>query len=633
MMIFVYFLFSLSFVRPYPFQRPSPGYDVLHYNLNLKVRPQTRNLIGVSEFIVEVKENYLNKIKFNAKDLIIDSIQVLNRKIFSFSYPDSDLVEFSLPASVFRGETLSFKVFFYKFYPGNVPIEKMRGLFFHQSGMVFTFSEPQDARRIFPCWDEPYDKATLKIKFNVPYRSQVASNGLLMQKIDYPQHDSSIFVFYESHPIATYLIAFSIYDGYEVLSDYYQDKPLLYYVVDNKNKIVAESLKTLHREAIEFFSRKFINYPFSKYGVASVFDFPGGMENQTITFVNPNWWNDTQNIYKLEYGFIHELAHQWFGDLVTPSDWKEIWLNEGFASYMEILWAEHKHGKKAALKRLKEFKNHFFSVDTLMLYPIYDPRDSYFNGRRFVPIIYKKGAYVLHMLRKLLGDNDFLKALRDYINENAYKNVTIGDFQISCERYYGNSLYFFFEEWLTRARYPTFKIYDTTYQVGANVYINEIKIIQKAPPYTVKMPVAFYYSNSFFIEHLWIDDTFKVYKVYTNFVPDSIVYNFEEEILCKILKKDYYKEKKTVENIFVFNEGKNVYLGFHLNEKSRIELKVLDSSGRIVRTIINSTFDPGSHMILWTGKNSSGRYSSAGTYFFFFNTSDMKILKKFVLIK
>ncbi|MEN3045571.1 MAG: M1 family aminopeptidase [Candidatus Hydrothermales bacterium] len=633
MVVFIYFVFSLSFVRPYPYQRPSPGYDVLHYNLYFKIRSETRNIVGVSEFTVEIKKDYLNKIKFNAEDLMIDSILVLNRKIFNFYYPDSDLVEFSLPTSAFRGETLSFKVFFYKFYPGNLPIEKMRGVFFHPEGMVFTFSEPQDARRIFPCWDEPYDKATLKIRFNVPYKSQVASNGLLMQKIDYPHHDSSVYVFYESHPIATYLIAFSVYHDYEILSDYYQDKHLLYYVVDRRNRIVAESLKALHREAIEFFSRKFLNYPFSKYGVASVFDFPGGMENQTITFVNPNWWNDTQNIYKLEYGFIHELAHQWFGDFVTPSDWKEIWLNEGFASYMEILWAEYKYGKKAALKRLKEFKNQFFNVDTLSLYPIYDPRDSYFNSQRFVPIIYKKGAYVLHMLRKIMGDNEFINALRDYLINNSYGNVTIGDFQISCEKYYGNSLYFFFEEWLLRAKYPIFKIYDTTYQVGSGVYVNEIKIKQKAPPYTVKMPVALCYSNNLFLENLWIDDTLEIYKVYTNFVPDSIVYNFEDEILCKILKQEYYTEKKPVEDIYVFNDGKYVYLGFQLNKRANVELKVLDCIGRNVRTLIKETLDPGSHIVLWTGKNTSGRYSPSGTYFFLFNTRDLKVIKKFVLVK
>ncbi len=627
------FLISLNFVRPYPFQRSSPGYDVLHYNINLKIRPETRNLSGSVEFIVVVTENSLNNIKFNAKDIFIDSVLAMNRKILSFSYPDSDLVEFILPYRIFKGETLNFKVYFYKFYPGNVPIDNMRGVFFHPSNMVFTFSEPQDARRIFPCWDEPYDKATLKIKFNVPYGFEVASNGLLMEKREYPQHDSTIFVFYESHNIATYLIAFSLYSNYKILNDYYQDKPLFYYVVDEKNRIVAESLKTLHRDAMDFFSKKFLYYPFSKYGVASVFDFPGGMENQTITFVNPGWWNDTGNIYKFEFGFVHELAHQWFGDFVTPSDWKEIWLNEGFASYMEVLWAEYKYGKKKAIQILENFKNLFFSVDSTELYPIFDPRDTYFNSERFLPIIYKKGAYVLHILRKLIGDNSFFSALKDYLTLNAYGNVTISDFQSACEKYYGSSLFFFFEEWLTRGDYPRFKIYDTTYSAGANLYVNEIRIKQKFPPYILPLRISIYYDNNFYFKDLWIDDTFEIYKIQTLYVPDSISYNPEKDILCKIIKGPVWERKGVVENVFIYNDRGNVVFDFKMNKKSEVNIKIFDESGRNVRRLLRDILEPGEYRVLWTGKSSSGRFKSAGNYFLLLEAGGRRIFKKFILIK
>ncbi|MEO0295459.1 MAG: M1 family aminopeptidase [candidate division WOR-3 bacterium] len=633
MKLIFFFMFSLSFVRPYPFQRSSPGYDVLHYNINLKIRPETRNLSGYVEFIVVVTENSLNSIKFEADDLFIDSVRIMNRKILSFFYPDSDLVEFVLPYRIFKGETLTFKVYFYKFYPGNFPVDKMRGVFFHPSSMVFTFSEPQDARRIFPCWDEPYDKATLKIKFNVPYGYEAISNGLLMQKIEYPQHDSTVFVFYESHNIATYLIAFSIYHKYQILYDYYQDKPLFYYAVDEKNRIVAERLKPFHKEAIDFFSKRFLNYPFSKYGVVSIFDFPGGMENQTITFVNPGWWSDTSNIYKFEYGFIHELAHQWFGDFVTPSDWKEIWLNEGFASYMEVIWAEFKHGRERAIKILDEFKNLFFSVDSNELYPIFDPRDTYFNGQRFLQIIYKKGAYVLHMLRKLIGDNNFFNAIKDYLTLNAYGNVTISDFQSACEKYYGNSLFFFFEEWLTRSDYPVFKIYDTTYPIGANLYLNEIRIRQRFPPYILPLKVALYNDNDLYFKDLWIDDTFEIYKIQTLYVPDSIVYNPEKDILCKIIRGPVIKGRELVENIYVFNNKGNVFFNFKVNKKSEINIKIFDGTGRNVRNLVRDILEPGEYKVLWTGKSSSGRFKSAGNYFLLLEAGGTKIFKKFILIK
>jgi len=632
MMIFSVLIFSLSFVRPYPYQRPSPGYDVLHYDINLKINPSTRRIKGYVEFVTVVTHAYLNDVIFNSIDLNIDSVLVLNKKISSFQYPDSDLVKFHLPYRVFKKETLNFKVFFNKFYPPNYSIDNMRGVFFHPEGMIFTFSEPQDARRWFPCWDEPYDKATLRIKFNVPYGYEVASNGLLMQRVEYPQHDSTVFIFYESHPIATYLIAFSAYTDYQIVYDFYQDKALYYYTINNLNRIVAEKLRTMHRKAIEFFSRKFVNYPFSKYGVASVFDFPGGMENQTITFVNPGWWNDTLNIYKFEYGFIHELAHQWFGDFVTPSDWKEIWLNEGFASYCEILWAEYKYGKEEAISRLKEFKNSFFTLDSTRLYPIYDPRDAYFSSV-FIPIIYKKGAYVLHMLRKLIGDTSFFNALRDYLESHSYGNVTVNDFMNSCEKYYGNSLFFFFNEWLTRKDYPIFRIYDTTYSAGENLYVNEIRIKQRFPPYILPMKIALYFKGSSSYKDLWIDDTFKVYKIYTLYVPDSIVYDPDDDLLCKIIKEPVIARKENLKNIYVYNSDRNILINFEIDKKTEIEIKIYDSSGRRVRELIKDFFGPGKHEILWTGKSSSGNYVGSGNYFLIFKAGEKKIVRKFLLVK
>gem|GEM_PF-4833813 len=632
MMIFSALLFSLSFVRPYPYQRSSPGYDVLHYDINLKINPSTRTITGNVEFVTVVTDNYLDNVIFNSIDLNIDSVLVLNTKISSFQYPDSDLVKFSLPYRVFKNETLSFRVFFNKFYPGNYSIDDMRGVFFHPQGMVFTFSEPQDARRIFPCWDEPYDKATLKIKFNVPYGYEIASNGLLMQKIEYPQQDSTVFIFYESHPIATYLIAFSAYPDYQIVYDFYQDKPLYYYVVDDLNKIVAESLRTMHKEAMDFFSRKFLSYPFSKYGVASVFDFPGGMENQTITFVNPGWWNDTLDIYKFESGFVHELAHQWFGDFVTPSDWKEIWLNEGFASYCEIIWTEYKYGKQTAISKLREFKDLFFTLDSTSLYPIYDPRDQYFSNV-FFPIVYKKGAYVLHMLRKLIGDTAFFNALRDYLNNHAYGNVTVNDFMNSCERYYGNSLFFFFDEWLTRGDYPVFIIYDTTYSAGANLYVNEIRVKQRFPPYILPMKVAFYFDGSVDYKDLWIDDTFEVYEIYTVYVPDSIVYDPDDDLLCKIIEGPVVAGKEVLENIYVYNSNRNTVINFEINRKADIEIKIYDSAGRKIRELIKDFFEPGKYQVLWTGKSSSGNYAGSGNYFLIFKAGREKFVRKFLLIK
>ncbi len=508
----------------------------------------------------------------------------------------------------------------------------MRGVFFHSTNMVFTFSEPQDARRWFPCWDEPYDKATLEFKINVPYGYEVAANGNLVAKNEYPQ-DSTVFIFYESHPIATYLIAFATYTFHDILYDYFQDKPLYYYVIDEANKMVAETLKPFHREVMEFFSKKFGEYPFSKYGVVSVFDFPGGMEHQTITFVNPGWWKDTVSYRFAEAGFVHELAHQWFGDLVTPYDWKEIWLNEGFASYCEVIWFEYKYGKEKAIQHIKTFKNYFFSVDSTLLYPIFDPRDSYFNSQRFLQIIYKKGAIILHMLRNIVGDSIFFLSMRDYLNSHSYGNVSINDFISSFEKNYNNSLFWFFEEWLTRSDYPTFHIYDTTYAVGTNLYETEIKIKQKFPPYTLPLEISFFYGGNVYKRKVWIDDTLENYKFLTAYIPDSLVYDPDEILLAKFIKEPVPSYKGIAKSLFITNKGNKVSINFETNKKSYIEIGIYDCTGRKVRTLIRDNFNTGRHEILWQGTHSGGRHVGSGNYFIILEASKERIIKKFLYIK
>jgi len=178
--------------------------------------------------------------------------------------------------------------------------------------------------------------------------------------------------------------------------------------------------------------------------------FPyGGMEHQSLTTITRAWLQGNK-LY--EDGIAHELSHQWFGDLVTPSDWNDIWLNEGFATYCEALWEEHGQGLEARRLRLANAAAVYQFEYQIDRYPLTSPPPEF----RFTPTVYYKGAWVLHMLRREVGDTHFFDILRRYLEDFSYGNVTTDDFQAEAELVSGRDLDWFFDQWVREQGYPVF---------------------------------------------------------------------------------------------------------------------------------------------------------------------------------
>jgi aminopeptidase N len=208
-----------------------------------------------------------------------------------------------------------------------------------------------------------------------------------------------------------------------------------YYVfpehLENAKKDFAE-----HPKFLKFFSETFGEYPFmnEKYGVAEFLWQYGAMEHQTITGIGSNFVSG-RNFFKDVY--VHELAHHWWGNAVGPKTWKDIWLNEGFSTYSEALYFEHKSGKDALISTmLSKYDDNFYGK-------LYDPGDNLFSQT-----IYDKGAWVLHMLRYEVGDSNFFWILRDYFEEFKYKSASTEDFKNVCESVSGKDLTQFFDQWV-----------------------------------------------------------------------------------------------------------------------------------------------------------------------------------------
>jgi len=211
--------------------------------------------------------------------------------------------------------------------------------------------------------------------------------------------------------------------------------PVEYYTYPNLTEKARYEWKNTV-DMLKFFSGYIGEYPFiiEKYGMATFGWVGGAMEHQTISSMG---YTLVTGNGKYEDIVVHELVHQWFGDAVTPASWKDIWLNEGFASYGEALWVEHTNGKDA-LKNFMKKSDYSFFMGT-----VYDP-----EGYIFGPTVYKKGSWCLHMLRGVTGDSLFRQIIRTYYEEFKYKNADTYQFQKICEDITGNDLNYFFNQWI-----------------------------------------------------------------------------------------------------------------------------------------------------------------------------------------
>lgn len=318
--------------------------------------------------------------------------------------------------------------------------------------MVWSLSEPYGAREWWPCKDVPGDKATVEEWWTTPAAWTATGNGVLVGVEDVAGGRKR-YHWRPSHPLATYLVSIAA-TGYVSWSDNYttlddRAMPVTHYVYDDSGAL-ARGMESFSRTPamIAAYARAFGEYPFSedKYGM-SAFPWSGGMEHTTNTSYG---YMLIDGSHRYDDIVAHELAHQWWGDSVSPATWKDVWLNEGFASWSEALWAETNGGASA-------YRNYIKSAFTYQALggPLYDPGTT--MDELFSSMVYNRGAYVVHMLRGVLGDGPFFAAMRDWYREHRDGAATTAQFQATMERRYGASLQWFFDEWVYRAGAPTYQ--------------------------------------------------------------------------------------------------------------------------------------------------------------------------------
>lgn len=445
------------------------NYDVKAYYIYLDVDITGEYIQGYCTVTMESTIAGLDTVELDLRSLTVTDCE-FNGSSASYSQ-DTYLITIYLPSPQNPG--IDFDVTVY--YEGN-PAD---GMFFDTDPVcAFTLTEPTESRFWYPCYDDPSDKADhCDVVITVDGDYEVAGNGLEVWR-SY-SGGRTISHWYESHPIPTYLVAVAICD-YSVLEDSYQGMPLKYYVYPGEESDAWIAFEHTS-DMFDLFNDIYSTYPFQdeKYAIAEL-PFGGGMEQTTCCFLGEYW---VMPSHSSDWILAHELSHQWWGDWVTCGTWMDIWLNEGFATYSDALFAQYFYGEEAFQNRMQNFADAYFEEDSWYRFPIYDPL--YMWGAT----VYEKGAWILHMMRRVFDDDEqFFQMLRNYGNAHAYSTAITSEFQTAVEAGYGDDFSWFFDEWVYLAGYPEIEYGWTADGNTATLYLYQVQEVDDLTP-LFEMPV------------------------------------------------------------------------------------------------------------------------------------------------
>ncbi len=439
-------------VTPHPF-------DVLKYTLDLWLyqchqAPWPKSFRGTC-LIRFRADSALNSITLHAvsTSLAIDSVKLAG---VSFTH-STNLLTIQLDRAYLPGEVAEALICYRH-------LDVADGAFYASGGMVFTDCEPEGARKWFPCYDKPSDKALTDITARVPANARMGSNGALADSS--VAGDTLTYRWVSSHNVATYLVVITSKVNYNLdivwwnkISNPSDSIPIRFYYNPGEN---PSAIKSVIGAMTTFFSQQFCEHPFQKNGFATLnSQFPwGGMENQTLTSLCPNCWS--------EWLIAHEYAHQWFGDMITCATWADIWLNEGFATWTENHWWEHKSGYTTYKNYMVDDANCYlnnnpgWAISNPSWAATTPPVNILFN----TAVTYCKGSCVLHMLRYVTGDSLFFQSIRNYCADTTlrFRSAVISDFIHHVNQTTAQDLHWFFDQWIFLPNHP---VYQNLFQITA----------------------------------------------------------------------------------------------------------------------------------------------------------------------
>jgi aminopeptidase N len=415
------------------------GYDVQHYTLDLKVNDvEAGGLEGITTIDARVTES-LSSFNLDFLEYEITKL-IVNGQLAEFKYSPHELtITPSTPLAA--NEPFTVEVH----YQGS-PEEARSSASSLQIGWIayeggsFVLSEPDGAASFYPVNDHPLDKASYTFRITVPEPFEVGANGVLTETTD--NGETTTFVFEARDPMASYLVTINI-DEFDIETSQSENGiPIRNYYPTG---LTEDYRKPFERqdEMLVYFSDLFGPYPFEVYGALLIDrNFGAALESQTLSIFSKEMIN-LSSLEGSEEVVAHELAHQWFGDSVSVGDWRDIWLNESFATYAQGLWLEETQGREAVDEWIRQLYSFVQREQSSIWPPGEPPAHSLFNLG-----VYYWGALCLHALRLEVGDDAFFQILKTYHERYKGGNARTDDFIAVAEEVSGKELSAFFESWL-----------------------------------------------------------------------------------------------------------------------------------------------------------------------------------------
>ncbi|MBN1151303.1 M1 family metallopeptidase [candidate division WOR-3 bacterium] len=490
------------------FQYPSDSvithsYDVLHYDIDFSIESQFDSIEGNTTITSRAEQN-IDSIDIHfGMNMFVDSILVNGDGASYLRIADTIYV--NAPTTIFMGDTFTVQTF----YAG-----KPSAGFFHGHGGFFTLSQVEEAaKKWFPCyewcWDKADDGVTMHVE--VPDSIYAVCNGLLTS-IDTLSGDRLRFNWDHNHPIAAYLIAVSAYD-YTMLVRLHNGYNIVYYALPGYVTQAQAMLDTLEI-ILSVYDTLIDTYPFAdeKMGNYQI-SLPSGaywcMEHQTCVLYSP-WGFTNTNVHS------HETGHMWWGDEVTCISYAQMFLNEGTTSYYESFPLLEIYGIQGFLNNIISQRESGLNYDDNYHYPIINSPDPFGTN------VYDKGAWFHHMLRHLMGDTLYFPAMREYYQTYRGKNASVSELMSVMENFYGDSLGWFFHQWLEETDYPLLQA--GWKHIGGDLYIFVFQV-QTSGPSVFRIPIEFgiWEDDSMTVAGpYWMADSSNLEVVLTVKKPDSV---------------------------------------------------------------------------------------------------------------
>ena len=425
----------------------NPDIDILHYRFELTLSEDTDEISGVAFIDIQFKKEGLNKLRLDlfskqpaGKGMMVESI-LQGQQALVYTHLNNELLIALSTASV-SGQYIQVAITYHGVPALGLHIKPNK----YGDRTFFSDNWPNLARHWLPTVDHPYDKATCEFIVTAPIRYQIVSNGLKVEETNLSLMLKKTH-WKQSVPIACWLYVLGVAEFAVQYVDTFDGKSIQTWVFHQDRDAGFLDFAKPTKEVLEFYSDYVGPFVYEKLANIQSNSVSGGMEAASAILYSEKSVTGDRSI-RWRNVVIHEIAHQWFGNAVTEYDWDDVWLSEGFATYFTSLFIEHAYGREEFIATLKASRNQVYEHDKK--FPKYRIVHDNLSDMNLVTSnqTYQKGAWTLHMLRNMIGDDVFQRGIQNYYRHHLNSNATTADFQHEMENVSGLDLSNFFKQWL-----------------------------------------------------------------------------------------------------------------------------------------------------------------------------------------